>query len=253
MAKAIQSVERAAAVLRLLGGAGHPLALSELAAALDLPRPTVHGIVRTLCDEDLVGQDPATGRYLLGDGLNRLGTAWDRHDLRSRAMNWADALAASSGCAVFLGVSEGGGVGLVHHVFRPGGSPQRLRTNTVQPLHATAWGLCLLAFAPQSAVGERPGGLERYTRRTVGTAQELADELARTRRRGWAADRGGYESGVGGLAVPIRTGGGTTVVALGIGAPTEELFAADGRARPEPLAELSAAGAQIAQSLEAAR
>lgn len=251
MAKPIQSIERAAAVLRLLGGAGRPLALAELAAGLDLPRPTAHGIVRTLCDEDLVDQDPSSGRYHLGDGLTRLGAAWDRHDLRSRSMNWADALAATTGCAVFLGVPEGRGVGLVHHVFRPDGSPQRLRTNTVQPLHATAWGLCLLAFAPVSA---RPSQeMESYTRRTVTTATGLADVLAETRHRGWAADRGGYEPGVGGLAVPVRSGGGLTVAALGIGAPLEQLFARDGRARPDPLTALTAAAAEIAAILEAER
>ena len=251
MAKPIQSVEREAAVLRLLGGAGRPLALAELAAALDLPRPTAHGIVRTLCDEGLVDQDPATARYRLGAGLGRLGAAWDRHDLRSRSMNWADALAASTGCAVYLGVPEGGGVGLVHHVFRPDGSPQRLRTNTVQPLHGTAWGLCLLAFAPLAA---RPGPvLERYTRRTPVTAEELAERLDETRRRGWAVDRGGYEPDAGGLAVPIRSGGGLTVAALGVGAPVHELFGSDGRARPDPLVHLTAAAGEIAASLEADR
>ena len=61
MPGSIQSIERAAAVLRLLGGAGRPLALAEVAAPLDLPRPTAHGILRTLRDL------PATDRgYLLG-------------------------------------------------------------------------------------------------------------------------------------------------------------------------------------------
>ncbi|MBP2370364.1 IclR family transcriptional regulator [Pseudonocardia parietis] len=250
MARHIQSVARAAALLRLLGGAGRPLALAELAAALDLPRPTAHGLLRTLRDEGLVAQDAASGRYLLGDELGRLGTPWDRHDLRGRAMNWADALAAGTGCAVYLGVPavDGRGVDVVHHVFRPDGSPQRLRTNTVQPLHATAWGRCLLAFAPASVRAADP--LERYTRRTVTDPVELARVLAETRRRGWAADPGGWEPGVGGLAVPVRSGGGLTVAALGVGAPAEELFTGDGRARPDPVQELSAAATEIAAGLE---
>lgn len=250
MVRHIQSVARAAALLRLLGGAGRPLALAELAAALDLPRPTAHGLLRTLREEGLVAQDGASGRYLLGDDLGRLGTPWDRHDLRARAMNWADALAAGTGCAVYLGVpaADGRGVDVVHHVFRPDGSPQRLRTNTVQPLHATAWGTCLLAFAPASVRAADP--LERYTRRTVTDPVELARTLESTRRRGWAADPGGWEPGEGGLAVPVRSGGGLTVAALGVGAPAEELFTPDGRARPDPVQELYTAAGEIAAGLE---
>ncbi len=63
---------------------------------------------------------------------------------------------------------------------------------------------------------------------------ELATTLTGTRRRGWAADPGGYEPGVGGLAVPVRSGGGLTVAALGVGAPAELLFHADGRTRHGP-------------------
>ncbi|MBC3190652.1 IclR family transcriptional regulator [Pseudonocardia sp. C8] len=250
MARQIQSVERAAALLRLLGGAGRPLALAELASALDLARPTVHGILRTLRDEGLVAQDPGSGRYLLGDGLDRLGMPWDRHDLRARAMNWADALAAGTGCAVYLGVpaADGRGVDVVHHVFRPDGSPQTLRTNTVQPLHATAWGLCLLAFAPASV--RVPERLEPYTRRTLTDPAALTRELTATRRRGWAADPGGWEPDDGGLAVPVRSGGGLTVAALGMGGPIEQLFTGDGRARPDPMMQLASAAAEIAAGLE---
>ncbi|BBG00505.1 MULTISPECIES: IclR family transcriptional regulator [Pseudonocardia] len=250
MARQIQSVERAAALLRLLGGAGRPLALAELAAALDLPRPTAHGILRTLREEGLVAQDGVSGRYLLGDGLSRLGTPWDRHDLRARAMNWADALAAGTGWAVYLGVpaADGHGVDVVHHVFRPDGSRQALRTNSVQPLHATAWGLCLLAFAPASVRITEP--LDRYTRRTVTDPAVLSRELTATRRRGWAGDPGGWEPGAGGLSVPVRSGGGLTVAALGVGGPVEQLFSSDGRARTEPLDELTNAAAEIAAGLE---
>ncbi|MFP5022786.1 IclR family transcriptional regulator [Pseudonocardia phyllosphaerae] len=250
MPRPIQSVERAAAMLRLLGGAGRPLALAEVAAALALPRPTAHGILRTLRDEGLVAQDPATGRYLPGDALDRLGTRWDRHDLRARAMNWADVLAAGTGCAVYLGVpaEDGRGVDVVHHVFRPDGTPQRLRTNTIEPLHATAWGLCLLAFAPSSVRAEDP--MTAYTRRTATSPARLARTLEETRLRGWAAEPGGWEPGVGGLAVPVRSGGGLTVAALGVGAPTEDLFTADGRVRPGPVVELAAAAAEIAAGLE---
>ncbi|WP_433506581.1 IclR family transcriptional regulator [Pseudonocardia halophobica] len=253
MPGAIQSVERAAAILRLLGGAGRPLALAELAAALDLPRPTVHGLVRTLRDEGLVDQDRTTALYRPGAGLRRLGGGWDRHDLRGRAMNWADALAGGTGCAVYLAAPGGTVASLVHHVFRPDGSPQTLRTNTEQPLHATAWGKCLLAFAPVATPPARELELRRYTGRTASTVAMLEAHLAAARARGMATDVGEFETGVGGAAVPLRSGGGLTVAALGIAAPVEELFGGGGEPRRHLAEQLQHAGREISASLVTSR
>ena len=103
-------------------------------------------------------------------------------------MNWADSLAGSAGQEVLLGMPAGPaapGVELVHHVFRPDGSPQRLRTGELLPLHATAVGKCLLAFAPiavprrtSSTCSATPGAPSS----TVGT---LTEHLATARHRGW--------------------------------------------------------------------
>ena len=105
----IQSIERAAAMLRLLGSAGRPLGARRGRRAAGPPRPTAHGILRTLREVGFVDQDRDTGRYTLAAGLRRLGSGWDRHDLRSRAMNWADSLAGSAGQEVLLGMPAGRG------------------------------------------------------------------------------------------------------------------------------------------------
>ena len=83
MPGSIQSIERAAAVLRLLASTDRPLGLAELAAALDLPRPTAHGIVRTLRDVGFVEQDAAAAR----------GTGW-----RRRCTGWAAAASTPTTC-----------------------------------------------------------------------------------------------------------------------------------------------------------
>jgi DNA-binding IclR family transcriptional regulator len=245
----IQSIERAAAVLRLLGGAGRPLALAEVAAPLDLPRPTVHGILRTLRDVGFVDQDRDTGRYSLGPGLGRLDGGWDRHELRSRAMNWADSLAGSSGREVLLGMPVGSGAEVVHHVFRPDGSPQRLRTGQVLPLHATAIGKCLLAFAPVALPPPRQLDLQRYTGRTVATVDKLVEHLAVARHRGWAGELSEHRAGVGGVAAPLRTTGGLVVGALGVEGPAEELFGGGGMPSSRLIEQLANAARENAAGL----
>jgi DNA-binding IclR family transcriptional regulator len=248
----IQSIERAAAVLRLLGSTDRPLGLNELAAALDLPRPTAHGIVRTLRDVGFVEQDVTSSRYRLGSALRELGRGgWDRHDLRARAMNWADSLAGSTGLAVHLGVAAQGAVRLVHHVFRPDGTPQRIRTGEEQPLHATALGKCLLAFAPVATAPARDLDLQRWTGRTCVTVAALEAQLGLARRRGWASDTGEYESGVGGAAAPLRASGGIVVGAIGVVGPVEELYGIGGELRPWLAEQLVAAAREISAALVA--
>jgi DNA-binding IclR family transcriptional regulator len=257
MPGSIQSIERAAAVLRLLGGAGRPLALVEVAAPLDLPRPTAHGILRTLRDVGFVDQDRDTGRYSLGAGLRQLHGGWDGHELRSRAMNWADSLAGSSGHEVLLGMPASSGSGtagveVVHHVFRPDGSRQRLRTGQVLPLHASAVGKCLLAFAPVAVPPLHQLDLQRYTGRTVVTVGLLTEHLAVARHRGWAGELGEHRTGVGGVAAPVRTGGGLVVGALGVAGPVEELYSG-GVPVPRLVEQLANAAREISAGLEVAR
>ena len=249
----IQSIERAAAMLRLLGGAGRPLTLAEVAAPLDLPRPTVHGILRTLREVGFVDQDRDTGRYTLAAGLRRLGSGWDRHDLRSRAMNWADSLAGSTGQEVLLGMPTGDVVELVHHVFRPDGSPQRIRTGEQLPLHATAVGKCLLAFAPIAVPRPHELDLQRYTGRTVVAVGPLSEQLATARHRGWAGELGEHRTEIGGLAAAVRTGGGLVVGALGVEGPVEELFGSGGTPVPRLVDHLLNAAREISAGLGAAR
>lgn len=249
MPGSIQSIERAAAVLRMLGSTGRPLGLGELATALGLARPTAHGIVRTLCDVGFVEQDPDSSRYSLGAGLHELGRGHDPHDLRAASMNWADALAGSSGLAVLLGVAGPRNVRLVHHVFRPDGAAQRIRTGEELPLHATALGKCLLAFAPVATPRARDLDLQPWTGRTCATVAALDAHLARARHRGWATDVGEYEREAGGAAAPLRAGGGAVVGALAVAGTVEELFGTGSELRPGLAEQLLNAAREISTSL----
>jgi len=247
----IQSVERAAALLRLLGGTGRAIGLAELSAALDLPRPTAHGILRTLREAGFVEQDTAA-RYRIGAALADLGRGGpDPHDLRAAAMNWADALAGATGLAVQMGVLDGHAVRVIHHVFRPDASRQRLRTGTELPLYASALGKCLLAFAPVGMPRARDLDMHPWTGRTVVTATGLDEHMAIARRRGWASDLGEYEPALGGAAAPVRSTGGLVVGALGVFGPVEELFGTGEELRRPVTRELLAAARAVSRTVSA--
>jgi len=250
----IQSIERAAAILRLLAQGTGRLGLNDIADSLGLARSTTHGILRTLQLVGFVEQDASTGKYQLGAALLHLGTSYlDVNELRSRAINWADALAARSGEAVRIGTLLQGEVLVVHHVFRPDDTLQTLDVGMLLPLHATALGKVLLAFDPNAAALVRERDLPRYSRRTVCEHKELARVLNGVREIGWAAEVEEMTPGEAGIAAPIRGYGGLVIGAIGISGPVERLCDTKGRPRPELVTYVCDAARAVSRDLGTSR
>ncbi len=229
----VQSIERAAAILRLLAASSGRLGVGEVAASLGLARGTAHGIMRTLERVGFVEQDRGTGKYQLGAALLHLGTSYlDVNELRSRAINWADALASRSGESVRIGTLLDGRVLVVHHVFRPDDTLQAMDVGSLLPLHATALGKALIAHDANAAAAVRDTELESFSRRTVTDPRELARAATRARENGWAAEVEELSVGRAGIAAPIRGHGGLVVGAIGISGAVERIC--DARRAPRP-------------------
>jgi DNA-binding IclR family transcriptional regulator len=222
----IQSIERAAAILRLLSG-HRRLGVVDLAGELGLSKGTVHGLLRTLQHVGFVEQDAETGKYQLGAALLHMGSSYlDGNELRTRALNWSDSLAARTHEAVRIGTLHESQVLIVHHVFRPDNSLQTLDVGSLLPAHATALGKVLLASHPYVAEALFKEGLAAFTDQTICDAERLERELARVRERGWAADIGELSLSQVSLAAPIKDRTGLTVGAMGIFGPPERLLTA---------------------------
>ncbi|MFI6394904.1 IclR family transcriptional regulator [Nonomuraea sp. NPDC050547] len=204
MGETIQSVERAAAILRLLAAGPRQLGVAELARATALPKGTLHGILRTLVHVGFVEQDAATGKYRLGATLLHLGSSYlDVNELRGRSLNWADGLAGRSRESVWIGTLHEGQVLVIHHVFRPDDSMQVLQVGAYLPARTTALGKVLLAHDPYEESDEN--GLDLV------------------RSQGWAADLEELEEGEVSVAAPIKDPSGVVVGAIGIRGAVERL------------------------------
>ncbi|MFI5804133.1 IclR family transcriptional regulator [Streptomyces sp. NPDC051561] len=255
MARNIQSLERAAAMLRLLAGGERRLGLSEVASALDLAKGTAHGILRTLQHEGFVEQDPTSGRYQLGAELLRLGNSYlDVHELRARALVWTDDLARSSGESAYLGVLHQQGVLIVHHVFRPDDSRQVLEVGAMQPLHSTALGKVLCAYDPVALAEalDAPVAPESFTSRTVTSPLDFEGVLDLTRARGWASDVEETWEGVASIAAPIHDRRRMPVGAVGIAGAVERICP-DGELKPELVAAVRDCARAVSRDLGAGR
>ena len=244
----VQSIERAAAVLRLLATAPNGLGVADLSNALGLAKPTVHGILRTLHQVGFVEQDHSGAHYHLSDAFGRLGETYlDPNELRSRAINWADSLASRSGEVVRVGRLVEGKVVVVHHVFRPDDSDQDLDVGTTLPAHACALGKAVLAFDTSGAA--RPQKLEAYTTRTIIDPVRLADELAAIRAKGWAGEFEEYTVEIASIAAPIRGLGGLVVGAVAMTGRIERICDSRMRHRTDLVSMVRATAEAIGRDL----
>jgi DNA-binding IclR family transcriptional regulator len=246
----IQSVERAAAILRTLAVEVEPVPLASVALAVDLPKATVHGLLRTLVDVGFVDQDPTSGGYLLGADVLTLGSERiDPNELRSRALNWTDALAARTGEAVRLAALSCGSALVVHHVFRTDTPGQTIETGARLPLHATALGKVLLAFDPAAVRSLPSGALESFTFRTSPDRSTLLRQLADVRDRGWAASVDEHLPGVAEIAAAVRDQHGSVVAAVGVVGDVDRVCDAALRPRDDIVGETVAVGRSISREL----
>jgi DNA-binding IclR family transcriptional regulator len=205
----------------------------------------VHGLLRTLQEHGLVEQHLDTDKYQLGPQLLQLGTSYlDLNELRSRALAWSELLASRVGEAVRVGVPHGDGVLVVHHVFRPDASLQLLEVGALLPLHATALGKALLAYADAEYVDDVvTGDLAKLTGHTHVSAAAVRKDLAATRGVGYAIEREEALLGEGGIAAPIFDRRTEAIGAVGVAGPKERLL------RRNRLPDIAAAVVETARGI----
>ena len=223
----IQAIDRAAKILSSLQGARH-LGISELAAALDLPPSTVHGIVKSLQQHGLVAKEPNGNRYMLGPALLKLSNVYlDTLDVRARGMRWTQELARRTGLSVRLGADLFDEVIVIHHNRRPDGSQQMRETGLSIPNHASAMGKVLLAYNPDHAA-ELPTQLRSLTGDTVTELTQLQAQLSEVVERGLAMEQDEAVLGESSVAAPIVDRSGAVIAAVAVVLPTSEFPPEDG-------------------------
>ena len=242
----IQSVRRAATILRELGSGQRRWGVTELSERLGLAKATVYGLLRALEQDEFVQRDAETGKYRLGPVLLQLGNAYlDGHELRARSLLWSDSLAGRTGEAVRVGVPMGSNVLIVHHVFRPDDSVQILEVGAAIPWHACALGKSTAAFHEDGEL-ERllAGPLRMLTGRTLVDTPKIRQALERIRRDGIAVEDQEAIIGEAEIAAPIFDHHGHAVGAVGVVGPVERLLV-----EGSPRAELAAAVKEAARGL----
>jgi IclR family acetate operon transcriptional repressor len=241
----VQAVSRAVALLRAFESA-EELTLAELAARIELPKPTVFRLASTLEQEGLLDRRRG-GSYSLGLGFVSMARLVLARGLVGTARPFMEELHRSFGHTVNLAVPDQNEVLLVEVLE----SSHELRVvspvGAREALHATAMGKALAAkLSPaelDALLAESP--LRPLTPNTISSRRAFERELARIRELGFATDE--EECRIGGhcvgAAISDRYG---PVGAISISATSAQVPASD---FPEVGAAVAAAAARISRAL----
>jgi IclR family transcriptional regulator, KDG regulon repressor len=223
------TVAKALTVLRSFTTERRWIGVRELSRELGLNGATVQSILTTLAGDGLVEQNAETKKYQLGLGLVEMaGTKLAQLDLVTVAMPFLNRLMHESGETVNLAVIYGSRVLYLAKVESRQPIRAASRIGGHAPLHCSAHGKALLAFAPPPFVDEMlAGDLEHYTSATDTNPASIREELADIRRKEYATDLGGYIEYLNAVAAPVRDHSGKVIASIGFVAPSQRAAPGD--------------------------
>lgn len=237
------------AVLEAIASQQRPLAISELAALLGVPKPTMHRIVRQLDSEGLLQREPNRRVYGPGPRLLNFAIGTVRSSMQSAPRHAVLAtLSAAVGETCNFGMMTGNAIVYLDRVEASWPFGLKFEPGSRVPLHCTSVGKLLLSVQPRRRRDEliRATTLARYTENTITDPNALHRELEEIRKRGYSIDNQEFLAGVVCLAVPVRDSKGTICAGLAISAPHARMSVAESIAH---LPTLVAAAEQLATYL----
>jgi IclR family KDG regulon transcriptional repressor len=242
----VPAVDRAFRIMELLRAEGREMSLSEIARETGWHKSSILKLLVTMKHHGVMERDETTRRYSLGITLAEYGRiALNNLDIRVTAKQSLLELTDYSSETAVLAILSGTKMVMVDKkepILQIRASPFiGLRF----PATATSNGKALLAWLPDDRFDEivRIEGLPSYTNKSITDMEAYRKDLAATRERGYAVDRGEFQEGVSGVSAPIFNPKGKVIATISLVGPefrmTEEKIRDCGRKCIEVAAQLS--------------
>jgi IclR family KDG regulon transcriptional repressor len=224
----IHVIDRAAQILDSFGFDHQELSVSEIGAKTGLHRSTAHRILMALEYNDLIKQNPDTGKYHLGIKLFKLGhQAVSQLNLREICRPFLMRIMNETQETVHLAVLDDDQVLYLDKVEGPHALRMPSRVGRRIPTYCTSLGKAMLSCLDDHEVKNifRNRVLRSYTVNTVKTLDRLLTDLRVIRRRGYSVDNEEIEIGLRCVGAPIKDHTGAMVGAISTAAPSARLAA----------------------------
>lgn len=224
----VSAVRKALEILCQFDVANPVHSVTDLSRKLEMPKSTVHNLLRTLERLDFIRRDPADRRYRLGPRVFELGMAYsNKNRLACAAFPFMRKLAAHTKETIKIGVPSTSDVVILAAIESPFELHTRGDAGLRAPLHCTGIGKAILSTFDDQGVEESVAarGLFAMTPNTITTLDALRAELAAIRGRGYALDAEENELGVVCAAAPVMDAARGVAAALSVSAPASRMNA----------------------------
>lgn len=227
----IESVRKAAGVLRVLAAQPAGLGARELAARTGTSKSTAQRLLQTLESTDLVTQDRRSRRYRLGPLVAALGLTYlGDVDVRAAALPWMERLRTELGETIGLTVRLGDERIYIAQLESAQLLASRAEPGKPYPMWSGAPGRVLLAGLPDAEI-ERilaKATFTAFTQHTPVRVEDIRAALRRARAEGLVV--AAYEetiAGVNTIAAPLRDSTAAVVAALSVSGPATRFGTAE--------------------------
>ncbi|MGQ9600652.1 MAG: IclR family transcriptional regulator [Anaerolineae bacterium] len=218
----IAAVEKTLDILEFLGQNNQEFGLPELSQALRIPKVTLFRYLHTLEQRKYVRKNPENDKYVLGLKILELSShALDSLSVHEVALPYMRELQSRFEETVNLAVLEGAEVVYIEILESPRAFKMSSHVGGRELPHSTSLGKAMLAFLPDEEVKQivKVKGLPKRTENTISTEDQLQDELAAIRQRGYAIDDEENEIGARCVGVPIFDRRGRAIAAISLSGP----------------------------------
>jgi DNA-binding IclR family transcriptional regulator len=220
---AVKILDKAVRVLMLFTAEHPEWSVTSIAHEVDMPKSTVHRILRVFEQHGFLTQNAETRRFRLGLAGIELGhRAQEGLELRRIALPIMEQLSASSGETVLLQVvsPEGDRVVCIERVQQRRGLRLILDVGSTAPLYAGCSSKVLLAFLSDDKVNHvLAGNLQPITAHTITDPATIRAQLEDIRRSGFAVSYEETDEGVAGVSVPVHDARDRVIAGLSVSGP----------------------------------
>ena len=206
----------------VVAGQAKGVTYSQIVASLDLPKSSVHRILKELTELGYLRFNPETKKYFGSLRLAAIGAeVMSNFELRDHIRPFLLELHNETDHTTNLAILDGTmGVFVDKIESKDFGIKLFSEIGKTFPTHCTGLGKALLAFSPESTVEkllESPLGA--VTENTITDPQQFKQELALIRRRGYATDSEEITRGIVCAAAPVFGFSGELVCAISVTFP----------------------------------